>query len=109
MASIENHCIAGTRISIWDVLHHLESGCTIPEIADVFNLSSTQVESALDYISEHEGEVRRIHRQIEQRNTVGNTPDVESKLAKARAKRLAWQAERQPIDTQELHCVGNRT
>jgi len=90
MAAIVNHRIAGTRITIWDVLHHLDNKWTVEEIAEVFGISPQEVQAAANYIAEHEDEVRDVHRRLEERNARGNSPEVESKLAQARAKRLAW-------------------
>jgi uncharacterized protein (DUF433 family) len=109
MTDIVDHRIAGTRITVWDVFHHLENGWQNREIAEVLGVTQVQVQVALDYISEHEGEVRRTHEMIEQRNARGNSTDVQSRLQQARAKRLAWVTGRQPVDAPEANCVGHRT
>ena len=108
MAAIMNHRIVGTRVSVWDVLHHLHNNWTVPEIADVFGISPEEVQAAVDYIAEHEDEVWDVHRQIEQRNAHGNPSEVEAKLAQARVKRLAWLAEKQDGLSLEACRVGNR-
>ena len=108
MAALVNHRIVGTRVSVWDVLHHLHNNWTVQEIADVFGISPEQVQAAVDDIAEHEDEVWEVHRQIEQRNAHGNPLGVEAKLAQARAKRLAWLAERQKEHSLEACRVGNR-
>jgi uncharacterized protein (DUF433 family) len=108
MATIMNYRIAGTRVTVWDILHHLENGWTVPEIAEVFGISPEEVQTAMDYIADHVDEVREVHRQIEERNARGNPPEVEAKLAQARAKRLAWLTERQNDNSREECRVGNR-
>ena len=108
MAAIVNHRIVGTRVSVWDVLHHLHNNWAVPEIADVFGISPEEVQAAVDYIAEHGDEVWEVHRQIEQRNAHGNPSEVEAKLAQARAKRLAWLAEKQNEHSLEACRVGNR-
>jgi hypothetical protein len=108
MGAIVNHRIVGTRVSVWDVLHHLHNNWTVQEIADVFGISAEEVQAAVDYIAEHEDEVWEVHRQIEERNAAGNPPEVEAKLAQARAKRLAWLAEKQTEHSREACRVGNR-
>lgn len=108
MATIVNHRIAGTRITVWDVLHHLDNDWVVQETAEVFGLSPDQIQAAIDYIGEHEDEVRHVDRQLEQRNACGNSPEIESKLAQARAKRLAWLTERQKDQLGEANRVGNR-
>jgi len=96
MAAILKHRIAGTRITVWDVLHHhLDKNWTAQAIAEVFGISLEEVQAAVSYIAEHEDEVWAVHRQIERRNARGNPSEVEAKLAQARARRLAWLAERQ--------------
>ena len=108
MAAIMNHRIVGTRVSVWDVLHHLHNNWTVQEIADVFGISPEEVQAAVDDIAEHADEVWEVHRQIEQRNAHGNPTEVEAKLAQARAKRLAWLPERQNEHPLEACRVGNR-
>ncbi|MBC8876825.1 MAG: DUF433 domain-containing protein [Planctomycetes bacterium] len=108
MAAIVNHRIAGTRISVWDVLHHLDNNWTLDEIAEVFGISPQEVQAAAKYIAEHEDEVRDVHRRLEERNARGNSAEVESKLDQARARRLAWLRERHQADSREASRVGNR-
>ena len=38
--------IAGTRITIWDVLHYLEAGWSRPDIAATLHLTEAQVAAA---------------------------------------------------------------
>ena len=54
MTHIVDHRIAGTRITVWDMFHHLENGWQDREIAEVLGVTQVQVRAALDYISEHE-------------------------------------------------------
>lgn len=108
MPAIENHRIAGTRISVWDILHHLENNWSLQEIASLLGVSVDQVQAAADYIEEHRDEVTEVHRRIEERNARGNSPEVQAKLAQAEAKKLAWLAERRDHHSQERSSVGNR-
>lgn len=87
---IVDHRIAGTRISVWDVLHHLENHWPTDEIADVLGISEEQVREAVEYIQAHRDEVMQVHRRIEQRNAQGNPPDVQARLDAARTRRSAW-------------------
>ena len=109
MTTIVNHRIDGSRVTVWDVLHHLDNNWAVQEIADVFGVSQDEVQAAIDYIMEHEDEVRDVHRQLEERNARGNPPEIEAKLAQARAKRLAWLTKGRKEHSQEVHDVGNRT
>ncbi|ETX07112.1 MAG: hypothetical protein ETSY2_13095 [Candidatus Entotheonella gemina] len=82
--------IEGTRISVWDVLHYLESRWPYPEIAGALNLTEGQVKAAVAYIEDHRDEVLMVHRQIEARKSCGNSPDIRAKVAKSRAKLQTW-------------------
>jgi len=90
---VENR-VAGTRITVWDVLHHLENGWPVKEIAEILGLSDGQVQEAADYIHAHQAEVMKVRQQIEQRNSRGNPPDVQAKLVAARARRIQWLEQR---------------
>ncbi|MEX1027651.1 MAG: DUF433 domain-containing protein [Candidatus Paceibacterota bacterium] len=92
---IVDHRIAGTRITVWDVLHHLKNDWSLNEIAEVLRLSDQQVQAAVDYIHAHQDELVKVHQQIEARNAQANPPEVQDKLAAARARRIRWLEERQ--------------
>jgi hypothetical protein len=87
---IVNHRIAGTRITVWDILHYLETGWSCPEIATALHVSEAQVEAAAHYIEEHKVELLVVHRQIEERKARGNPPAIMTRLAKSRATLQAW-------------------
>jgi len=82
--------IAGTRITIWDVLHYLETGWSCPEIAATLCLSEAQVEAVAQYIENHKEELLVVHRQIEDRKARGNPPEIIAKLAKSKTKLQEW-------------------
>jgi uncharacterized protein (DUF433 family) len=108
METIVEGRIAGTRITVWDVLHHHENHWSMEDIADVLGLSIDQVQAAMDYIQAHADDVMKTHRSIEERNARGNPPDVQAKLTTARAKRIEWLKERKDSSVQERQGVGNR-
>ena len=101
MVGIVNNRIAGTRVTIWDVVHYLERGRSRDEIARILGISGDQVESATDFIRDHRDEVLAVHRRIEERNARGNAPEIEVKLVESRAKRRAVMAQRR-----EASCHG---
>jgi uncharacterized protein (DUF433 family) len=78
--------IAGTRITVWDVLHYLETGWSQPEIAGTLYLSDAQIAAVARYIEEHKEELMAVHRQIEARKARGNPPEITAKLAQSRTK-----------------------
>jgi uncharacterized protein (DUF433 family) len=87
---IVNNRIAGTRITVWDVLHYLETGWSRPEIAATLRLSEAQVDAVARYVEEHKEELMVVHRQIEARKARGNPPEITAKLAQSRTKLQAW-------------------
>ena len=91
---VVNNRIAGTRITIWDVLHHIENNWSHRDIADVLGLTEDQVRATVEYIEQNREEVMKVHRQIEERNARGNSPEVLEKIAAACANRLAWTKDR---------------
>ena len=78
--------IAGTRITIWDVLHYLEAGWSRPDIAATLHLTEAQVAAAARYIEDHHDEVMVVHRQIENRKARGNPPEILTKAAKSQSE-----------------------
>ncbi len=107
-AAIVNNRIAGTRITVWDVLHYLEHQRTPDEIAGILPITVEQVRATMQYIDEHKEEVMAVHRQIEERIARGNPPEVEAKLAESRAKRLALMEQFRRAKCQEGNGEGNR-
>ena len=87
---IVNNRIAGTRITVWDVLHYLESGWSCPAIAATLHLTEAQVAAAARYIEEHRDEAMAVHRHIEDRKARGNPSEIRTKAAKSRAKLQNW-------------------
>jgi uncharacterized protein (DUF433 family) len=72
--------IAGTRITVYDIMDYYKQGCDGPTIAAKLRLSCAQVEVAIDYIEAHQGEVQADYQRILERHARGNPPEL---LAKA--------------------------
>jgi uncharacterized protein (DUF433 family) len=73
--------IAGTRITVYDVMDYLKHGWHRDRIAALFSLSSDQVQAALDYIASHEVEVSAEYQKILDRHrNYKYPPDVQAKL-----------------------------
>ena len=72
--------IAGTRITVYDVLDYSEEGWHRDAIAVFFRLSSMQVQCALDYIASHREEVDAEYQRIMERIARGNPPEVQARL-----------------------------
>jgi uncharacterized protein (DUF433 family) len=107
-AAIVNNRIEGTRITVWDVYHYLESGhWTTAQIAEILRLSVDQVESAMRYIEENKEEVLKVHRQIEERIARGNPPEIEAMAKESHARLLAWIEERRRQKNTEVNGAGH--
>jgi len=86
--------IQGTRITVYTVLEYLRGGRSRDWIAATLNLSSSQVQAAMDYIRDHEARVIADYDRILARIKEGNPPQIESQLRANREKvkaRLARQ------------------
>ena len=81
-----NNRLADTRITVWDVLHYLETGWSRPKIAVTLHLSDAQVDAVARYIEDHKEELMAVHRQIESRKARGHPPEMTAKLTQSRAK-----------------------
>lgn len=89
--------IEGTRITLYTVLEYLRAGRTRDWVAATLNLSSRQVEAAIDYVRDHETEVNADYERILARIRKGNPPHVEQQLTANREKVTAWlSAQRSP-------------
>jgi uncharacterized protein (DUF433 family) len=86
--------VAGTRITVYDVLDYHKLGWHRDMIADTLSLSSPQVEAALRYIEEHREDVMADYAEMLARDARGNPPELHAKLdairgtARARAQEL---------------------
>ena len=78
--------IAGTRITVYTVLDYLRAGRTRDWIAALLDLSSAQVQAAMDYIRDHDTQVNADYETIVARIAKGNSAQVEEQLRVNRAK-----------------------
>jgi uncharacterized protein (DUF433 family) len=72
--------LAGTRITVFDLIPYLEAGRSPDYIAAVLELSKAEVDALMQYIEEHRVEVMAEHAKIEERIKRGNPPEVEALL-----------------------------
>jgi len=86
--------IAGTRITVYDVLDYLHAGWRYDQIAGLFRLPPEDIQAAIQYIEDHKEEVMAAHQEILARHrTVQYPPEVQVKLARNRQKLQAKLAE----------------
>jgi uncharacterized protein (DUF433 family) len=85
--------IAGTRITIYNVMDYRKHGWHRDRIAAQFLLSSDQIQAALDYIDVHKEEVEREYQaMLDWQRNYKYPPDVQAKVDACREraqKRLA--------------------
>jgi uncharacterized protein (DUF433 family) len=78
--------IAGTRITVYDILDYTRQGWHHTAIAAWLRISSPQVRAALRYIEEHKEEVMANYKEMLDRDARGNPPEVQAKLDAIHAK-----------------------
>ncbi len=77
--------IAGTRITVFDVMDYLKHGWHRDRIAALFRLSSRDVQAAIDYIETHREEVAADYQRIlERHQSYQYAPDVQAKVERCR-------------------------
>jgi uncharacterized protein (DUF433 family) len=85
--------IAGSRITVYDVLAETQAGATPEDLARWYELDVEQIRLALRYIEEHKEEVLRDYAAIKARHARGNPPEVRKLLEGARERLLAKREE----------------
>src|SRR5690242_6877425 len=86
--------IAGTRITVYDVLDYVEDGWQRTAIATVLRISTHEVNAAIAYIEAHKEEVLTEYQKILARAAQGNPPEIQARLDGAYA-RMKTRASRQ--------------
>ena len=99
---IVNNRIAGTRITVWDVLHYSKPGGPGPRLPRPCTSAMHKSTPSRRYIAEHQEELRAVHQQIEARKARGNPPEITAKLAKSRTKLQEWLT--QHHETKDVGC-----
>ena len=79
--------IAGTRITVYDVVDYLQEGWRYDQIAGLFSSSPDDIQAAIQYIKAREEDVMGAYRQIlERHRNVQYSPEVQEKLVRNRRK-----------------------
>jgi len=91
--------IAGTRITVYDVMDYHKLGWHRDRIAGLFRLGSADIQAALDYIDAHQGEVEAGYAKILERTANAQYPPgveqrVQATKGSARLKITGMQATR---------------
>jgi uncharacterized protein (DUF433 family) len=73
--------IAGTRITVYDVMDYYKEGWHRDQIAVLFRLSSRDIQAAIDYIEAHKEEVSAEYEKIlERHRNYKYPPEVQAKI-----------------------------
>lgn len=97
--------IAGTRITVYDVMDYLKHGWHRDRIAALFRLASRDVQAAIEYIDSHRREVEADYQRILARHhNFRYSPEVQAKVDRCRQAAERRLAE---IYSRELHEDSN--
>jgi uncharacterized protein (DUF433 family) len=99
--------IAGTRITVYDVLDYYKSGWHRDRIAVTLRLSSREVEAAIRYIEEHRDEVMADYEEMLARDAQGNPPELQAKLDAGHERFLAKVRELREAKNREAGDAGH--
>jgi uncharacterized protein (DUF433 family) len=98
--------IAGTRITVYDVIEYDKTGWHRDRIAAILSLSSHQVKAAIQYIEEHRDEVMASYEKNMERIRQGNPPELQAKLDAGHERFLAMVRERREAKKREGQDAG---
>ena len=93
--------IAGTRITVYDVMDYYKDGWHRDQIAALFRLSSRDIQAAIDYIESHREEVEVEYQKILDRHrNYKYPPEVQAKIdqIQGRAKRRLEEIRRERLE-----------
>ena len=99
--------IAGTRITVYDILDYYKEGWHRDAIASTLRLSSRQVEAAIRYIEEHRDDVMAEYEEMLARDARGNPPELQAKLDAGHERFLAMVRERREAEKREGQNAGS--
>jgi uncharacterized protein (DUF433 family) len=93
--------IAGTRITVYDILDYTQQDWHHTAIAAWLRISSRQVLAAIDYIEQHKEAVMAEYQKMLDRENQGNPPEIQAKLDAIHAKYQPMWEERRREFAQE--------
>ena len=98
--------IAGTRITVYDIMDYLQAGWHHTHIAVTLRLSSDEVLTAMRYIEQHTDAVMAGYQRILDRDAAGNPPELRAKLEATHARVQEMLGQRQQAMAKERTRVG---
>lgn len=99
--------IAGSRITVYDVLAETQAGISPELLAQWYGLTVEQIHAALRYIEEHKEQVLADYQKIKERHARGNAPEVQAIADAIHAKYQVLWADRYRKMEQERNGEGN--
>ena len=106
-AIVENDRIAGTRITVYDVLTYSEAGWGHGRIAAMLRISTAEVQAALDYVAANHDVVMENYRRSLGRIAKGNPPEIEARRQESHKRLLEMRAElERRKESNARHPVG---
>ncbi len=99
--------IAGTRITVYDVIEYYKTGWHRDMIAAILSLSSQQVETAIQYIEEHRHEVMASYEKNMERIRRGNPPELQAELDAGHERFLVMVREHREAKKREEQDAGH--
>jgi len=99
--------IAGSRITVYDVLAETEAGAAPEDLAHWYGLRIEQIQAALRYIEEHKEEVLAAYQKIQERHARGNPPELQAQIDAMHTKFQALWADRFRQSEQERNGEGH--
>lgn len=95
--------IKGTRITVYDVMDYYgKPAWPLERIAELFRLTVPHVEAAVQYIEEHEAELRPQYEKMLAREAAGNPPHIRALLDEIHERFLARLNDEQRKRVKEL-------
>jgi len=99
--------IAGTRITVYDVMDYYTQAWPSAAIAVVLGVSVDEVRAAIRYIEEHREEVRAEYQEILERAARGNPPELQARLDAIHARGRALREARRKHQGPEANGAGD--
>ncbi len=99
--------IEGSRITVFDVLDYHKHGWKPSEIADLFHLSTCQIEVAIEYIEAHNAEVMAAYERVLDRHAKGNPPELQARLDEGHERFLDMVKARREAKNREEQDAGD--
>ena len=99
--------IAGSRITVYDVLDSLQESWPAKDIAWLFHLTTAQVDAAIRYIEEHKEEVMSDYQEMLARDARGNPPELQAKLDAGHERALGMVRQRREAKSREAGDAGH--